>query len=196
MLTFAAAVFFLIITPGPGVLSTAGVGSGFGVRAGALYVTGLWLGNNLVGLAVVSGLTATMLAVPSIRMLLLWASVAYLFYLAVRIALAGSRIAFIERREPPGIGGGLMLQAINPKCYAVNTTFFSGFAFFPDSVLLEIVIKFAIINVIWIPIHFLWLAAGISIRKLQLPSRIQLTVNIFMALSMLLVVALAALAPS
>jgi threonine/homoserine/homoserine lactone efflux protein len=196
MLTFAAAVFFLIITPGPGVLSTAGVGSGFGVRAGALYVTGLWLGNNLVGLAVVSGLTATMLAVPSIRMLLLWASVAYLFYLAVRIALAGSRIAFIERREPPGIGGGLVLQAINPKCYAVNTTFFSGFAFFPDSVLLEIVIKFAIINVIWIPIHFLWLAAGISIRKLQLPSRIQLTVNIFMALSMLLVVALAALAPS
>ncbi len=196
MLTFAAAVFFLIITPGPGVLSTAGVGSGFGVRAGALYVTGLWLGNNLVGLAVVSGLTATMLAVPSIRMLLLWASVAYLFYLAARIALAGSRIAFIERREPPGIGGGLMLQAINPKCYAVNTTFFSGFAFFPDSVLLEIVIKFAIINVIWIPIHFLWLAAGISIRKLQLPSRIQLTVNIFMALSMLLVVALAALAPS
>jgi len=196
MLTFAAAVFFLIITPGPGVLSTAGVGSGFGVRAGALYVTGLWLGNNLVGLAVVSGLTATMLAVPSIRMLLLWASVAYLFYLAVRIALAGSRIAFIERREPPGIGGGLMLQAINPKCYAVNTTFFSGFAFFPDSVLLEIVIKFAIINVIWIPIHFLWLAAGISIRKLQLPSRIQFTVNILMALSMLLVVALAALAPS
>ncbi len=196
MLTFAAAVFFLIITPGPGVLSTAGVGSGFGVRAGALYVTGLWLGNNLVGLAVVSGLTATMLAVPSIRMLLLWASVAYLFYLAARIALAGSRIAFIERREPPGIGGGLVLQAINPKCYAVNTTFFSGFAFFPDSVLLEIVIKFAIINVIWIPIHFLWLAAGISIRKLQLPSRIQFTVNILMALSMLLVVALAALAPS
>jgi len=89
-----------------------------------------------------------------------------------------------------------VLQAINPKCYAVNTTFFSGFAFFPDSVLLEIVIKFAIINVIWIPIHFLWLAAGISIRKLQLPSRIQFTVNILMALSMLLVVALAALAPS
>ena len=196
MLTFAAAVFFLIITPGPGVLSTAGVGSGFGVRAGALYVTGLWLGNNLGGLAVVSGLTATMLAVPSIRTLLLWASVAYLFYLAMRIALAGSRIAFIERREPPGIGGGLMLQAINPKCYAVNTTFFSGFVFFPDSVLLEIVIKFAIINVIWIPIHFLWLAAGISIRKLQLPSRIQFTVNILMALSMLLVVALAAVAPS
>ncbi|MCH1465812.1 MAG: LysE family translocator, partial [Alphaproteobacteria bacterium] len=30
MLTFALAVFLLIATPGPGVLSTAGVGSAFG----------------------------------------------------------------------------------------------------------------------------------------------------------------------
>ncbi|MGB0853473.1 MAG: LysE family translocator, partial [Pikeienuella sp.] len=35
MLTFAAAVFFLLITPGPGVLSLAGVGASFGYRAGA-----------------------------------------------------------------------------------------------------------------------------------------------------------------
>ncbi|MEC8551875.1 MAG: LysE family translocator, partial [Pseudomonadota bacterium] len=32
MLTFAAAVFLLIVTPGPGVLSTAGVGAAFGWR--------------------------------------------------------------------------------------------------------------------------------------------------------------------
>ncbi len=194
MLTFAAAVFFLIITPGPGVLSTAGVGSGYGARAGALYVTGLWLGNNLVGLAVVSGLTAAMLAIPSVRVVLLWASVAYLFYLAARIAFAGARIAFIEKSRPPGISGGLLLQVINPKCYAVNATFFSGFAFLHETPLLEIAVKFAIINVIWIPIHFLWLGAGVTIRRMQLPSRIQRTINIVMALSMLLVVALAAFA--
>ena len=41
MLTFAAAVFFLIVTPGPGVLSTAGVGSGYGYRPGLEYA---WLG--------------------------------------------------------------------------------------------------------------------------------------------------------
>ena len=32
MLTFAVACFFILITPGPGVLSTAGVGSAFGRR--------------------------------------------------------------------------------------------------------------------------------------------------------------------
>ena len=133
MLTFAAAVFFLIITPGPGVLSTAGVGSGYGVRAATLYIGGLWLGNNLVALGVVSGLTAAMLAEPSIRTVLLYASACYLLYLATRIALAGSKIAFIERSKAPGIAGGLMLQVINPKSYAVNTTFFSGFAFLPQN---------------------------------------------------------------
>ena len=47
MLTFAAAVFFLIITPGPGVLSTAGVGAAFGARAGTRYVLGLFIAGPL-----------------------------------------------------------------------------------------------------------------------------------------------------
>lgn len=32
MLTFAAAVLFLIVTPGPGALSAVGVGSAYGMR--------------------------------------------------------------------------------------------------------------------------------------------------------------------
>ena len=71
MLGFAAAVFFLIVTPGPGVLSTAGVGSGFGFRAGLAYVGGLFAGNNLVALAVVSGIAMalSMLAVVALAAL-------------------------------------------------------------------------------------------------------------------------------
>ena len=38
MLTFALAVLLLIATPGPGVLSTAGVGAAFGWRPGLSYV--------------------------------------------------------------------------------------------------------------------------------------------------------------
>ena len=86
MLTFAAAVFFLIITPGPGVLSTAGVGAGFGFRPGSRYVFGLFLGTNLVALAVVSGLAALILADARIRTLLFVLSFGYLTYLAIRIA--------------------------------------------------------------------------------------------------------------
>jgi len=191
MLTFAAAVFFLIITPGPGVLTTAGVGSAFGARPGTRYVLGLFIGTNMVALAVVTGLAAVILAEPAIRTVLFALSTAYLLYLALRIAAAGSRIAFIETRNPPGVLNGIALQMINPKAYAVNTTLFSGFPFFPDNLLAETLTKFLIVNAIWIPIHFLWLWMGISLHRLDLSERAHRRINIGMSLSMLAVVALA-----
>ena len=191
MLTFAAAVFFLIITPGPGVLSTAGVGSAFGARPGTRYVTGLWLGNNLVALAVVMGITAVILADPRIRAVLFLASTGYLLYLALRIAMAGSKVAFIEASTPPGMFNGLALQMINPKAYAVHTTLFSGFTFLPGNLAMETVSKFLILNAIWIPIHFLWLYLGITLRQLNMSERTLRIINVAMSLSMLAVVALA-----
>ncbi len=195
MLAFALAVFFLIISPGPGVLSLAGVGAAFGTRHGARYMVGLFIGNNLVCLAVISGLAAVMLADQRVRTVFYVASVAYLAYLAFRVAFAGSRLAFIERASPPGIRGGILLQAINPKAYAVNTVFFSGFAFLAGNPTLEIAIKLLILNGIWTVIHTFWLWLGIALRQLDLSPKRQRTINIAMAASMLVVVALAALAP-
>ena len=191
MLTFAAAVFFLIATPGPGVLSTAGVGSAFGARAGARYVLGLFIGTNIVSLGVISGVAAVVLAWPPLRVALFAASIAYLLYLALRIATAGTKVAFIPATREPGIVDGLALQAINPKAYAVNTTLFSGFAFLPGAPLAEVAIKLLILNAIWLPLHFAWLGAGIGLRRLDLAPATQRAINIGMAASMLLVVGLA-----
>jgi len=191
MLEFAAAVFFLIITPGPGVLSIAGVGSGYGYRAGLAYLVGLWLGNNLVAALVISGVAAAAFTLPWLRTMLLWGSALYLLWLAAKIAFAGARIAFIHSENAPGLWNGLALQPINPKAYAVNTALFSGFAFLPASLAAETAIKLAIFNVIWVPIHLIWLAAGVTLRRLDLAPGIQRAINAAMALSMLIVVGIA-----
>ena len=191
MLTFAGAVFLLIITPGPGVLSAAGMGSAYGFRPGLRYLVGLFIGTNLVGFAVISGLAAIILSVPAVRTIFLVASMGYLLYLAYRIAFAGSRVAFIEAKTPPGIPSGVLLQVINPKAYAVNTTLYMGFAFYPDSFLFEMTAKVLIMNAIWIPIHLVWLYAGASLHRLNLSDRAQFRINVLMALSMLGVVVLA-----
>ncbi len=191
MLEFAAAVFFLIVTPGPGVLSAAGVGSGFGYRAGLAYVAGLWAGNNLVAALVISGIAAAALAVPWLRTVLLWGSAAYLLWLAAKIAFAGARIAFIHPERAPSFVNGLALQPINPKAYAVNTALFSGFAFLPQDLAAETAIKLVIFNAIWIPIHLAWLWAGVTLRRLDLDPKIQRAINMAMAVSMLIVVAIA-----
>jgi threonine/homoserine/homoserine lactone efflux protein len=193
MVTFAAAVFLLIITPGPGVLSAAGMGSAYGFRPGLRYLVGLFVGSNLVGLAVISGLAAIVLGVPVVRSVLLIASMGYLLYLAGRIGFAGSRVAFIEAKSPPGIPSGILLQVINPKAYAVNTALFTGFAFYPHSFAVETLTKLLILNAIWIPIHLVWLYAGAVLHRLNLSQKIQSRINIVMALSMLGVVVLALL---
>jgi len=192
VLTFAAAVFFLVITPGPGVLTLAGVGSAFGRAAGLRFIAGLWIGHNIVATLVVTGLAALILAEPRLRVVLAVLTIGYLCYLAFRIAFAGARIAFVQRQSAPGIRGALLLQAINPKAYAVNTALFSGFAFMPGNPPAEIALKFLIMNVLWLALHLLWLWAGLTLHRLDLPHRTQRIINIGMAASMLTVVGLAA----
>lgn len=191
MLSFAAAVFFLIVTPGPGVLSVAGMGSAYGFRAGLRYLAGLCLGTNLVALAVITGVAAVILNFPLVSGILFAASTAYLFYLAARIAFAGSEIAFSEAKNPPGLLSGIALQSVNPKAYVVNTVLFTGFAFPQTSLALEPLIKLSIMNGIWIPIHLAWLYAGVALRRLDLSRKRQRLINVGMAISMLGAIALA-----
>ena len=190
MLTFAAAFFFLVVTPGPGVLSTAGVGASYGYRAGLAYVLGLFLGTNMVAAAVISGLAAIAFAYPPLKLVLTVASTAYLLYLAARIAFAGAKVGFIHPANAPGWKDGILLQAINPKAYAVNTWIFTGIAIGGLSATGEVIAKLVIANAIWIPIHLAWLAAGVAIRRMDLPARTQRRVNYAMAASMLVVVGL------
>ncbi|MEM9270618.1 MAG: LysE family translocator [Pseudomonadota bacterium] len=190
MLTFLAAVFFLIITPGPGVLSTAGVAVSFGARAGLSYVLGLFLGNALVMGMVISGLAALVFALPGARPVLVVVSTAYLLYLAWRIATSGNRLGFIHPKAAPGVWAGFALQPINPKAYVVNTALFANFPFEGVSLGWETALKFLLINAIWVPIHLIWLALGLWLRRLDLPPQIQRAVNFAMATSMLGVVGL------
>ena len=193
MLTFAFSVFLLIVTPGPGVLSTAGFGAAYGFNKSLRYVFGLFLGTNLVFFAVATGLIAILLSLPSLRIFLLILSTCYLFYLASKIALAGSKISFIKAKSPPGIISGILLQAINPKAYVVNTTFVSGFAFYQSSFAVELIIKFFIMNSIWLPLHLLWLYVGTVLYELNLSNRNQRIINLMMSISMVIVVVISIL---
>ena len=190
MINFAIVSFLMFVTPGPGVLSLAGVGAAFGWRQGFVYMAGLFVGHVLVSLAVITGLATIILAEPIVRTILLFCSVGYLGYLALQIALAGSKIGFIKMLKAPGFVAGMSLQFINPKAYAVHTTFFTGFAFYPSSFAVEISLKLIILNTTWLLLHTLWLYAGYRLHELQLSSRVQKWINILMALCLCVVISL------
>jgi threonine/homoserine/homoserine lactone efflux protein len=191
MLSFATALLAILGSPGPGVLSLAGVGSAFGYRAAWAYGTGLFVGSNLVMLAAATGLAALLLARQDIRLIFMILSSGYLLYLASRVALAGSKIGFIEATHPPGFWGAIVLQVFNPKAYAVGVFTFSNYPFWPESLIVEIALKFVILNAIWIPIHIIWMWAGVSLGQLNLAPRIQRTINLVMAAALIAVVLVA-----
>ena len=83
------------------------------------------------------------------------------------------------------------MQFINPKAYVVATTLFSGFAFMSDHPGWEIVTKLILFNAIWIPVHLIWLGAGVKLHELNLSHRTQRMINIAMAGAMLIVVGIA-----
>ncbi len=188
MLTFALALLAILGSPGPGVLSLAGVGAAFGYRPAWAYGIGLFIGSNLVMLAAATGLAAVLLAQPQLRVAFAVLSAGYLLYLAFRVAFAGSKIGFIEATRPPGLWGAIVLQIFNPKAYAVGIVVFSNFPFWPQNLLVEIILKFIVLNAIWIPIHIIWMWAGVTLRRLDLPPHVQRTINIVLAVALVLVV--------
>ena len=50
MIAYIIISFLMMVTPGPGVLSLAGVGAGFGWKVGMMYLIGLFFGTNGVAL--------------------------------------------------------------------------------------------------------------------------------------------------
>jgi len=192
MIEFILAALFLMGTPGPGVLSVAGTGAAYGFKDGLRYVFGLLIGNSGVAVLVITGIAAIVMSVPYLREVLLLLSVFYIGYLAYKIAASGAQIAFMKPPKPPSFWDGIALQFVNPKCYAVNASFYLGFALY-DNIITEAIIKFIILTVIWIPLHLMWLWFGVTIRRLDLPEKTQRKINILMAIAMLLVVVLALL---
>ena len=190
MINFAVAVFFLIITPGPGVLSVAGVGAAFGYRSGIRYILGLCLGTNMVALAVVTGLATIVLANYPLRLIFMLYSSSYLLFLAYKIAWSSTNISFSQSERKPGILAGVLLQLVNPKAYAVNTAMYAGFLIYPESLSFEIGIKFLIMNLIWFPIHLFWLFLGVYLKSLNLSPKLQFRINFLMAGALVIVVIL------
>jgi len=67
---------------------------------------------------------------------------------------------------------------------------FSSFAFYPENFAIETGLKLLINNAMWIPIHVLWLYAGVKVNQLDLSAQTHKMINFVMAGCLLAVVGL------
>lgn len=193
MIAYIIISFLMMVTPGPGVLSLAGVGAGFGWRVGMMYLIGLFIGTNGVALLVVLGFKQFLFEIEGVELTFLFLSLSYLSFLSWRIATSDNKTGFKQSLKAPKLYEGIFLQFVNPKAYVVQGHLFVVLSLGISSYNAEIITKFIIVNSIWIPIHLLWLWLGISLKKWSLASKKQTLVNRAMGLALFAVVILSAI---
>ena len=191
MLTFSLAVTLLMLTPGPAVLMIANIGVNFDFRKGVPFVFGVIVGANVVALSVVLGIASVINTYTLLRLILLIISSIFIFYLAVKILMQNSAKETTSNFKKINFYDGLVLQILNPKNYIVQITLFSGFLIWNDNFILEAFIKLVIANMIWFPMHLLWLLLGVTLKKMQLSRKSLKILNTVMAGSLLSFIAMA-----
>ena len=152
-------------TPGPATISLTAAGSAYGVRRSLTYLAGIIAGTTVVLLAVATGITAALLAVPAVRPILIAAGAGYIVWLAYHIASAPPLTAQGEGSVAPGLAGGALLGVANPKAWIAIAAVFAS-ARLAGGAALDAAAKAAVLTVMIVLINTTWLAAGASLAPL------------------------------
>jgi threonine/homoserine/homoserine lactone efflux protein len=176
-------------SPGPATISLTAAGSAYGVRRSLGYLAGIVLGTTFVLLAVASGITFALLAVPALRIALIALSAAYIVWLAYRIATAPA-LAGATAARPPTIAAGALLGAANPKAWIAIAAVFASVRV-ASGAAADAGAKIVLLAAMIVAINTLWLLAGASIAPLlRDPGRAR-TVNVALAIALVAATALA-----
>jgi len=175
---FLLAALALTASPGPANFSLAAMGAAFGARRSLAYQAGSIAGMVVIMAVTASGLAALLLAVPGVREAAVIAGLAYILWLAWKIATAPPRVGAApdQPARPPTAAGGLVMQLANPKAYAAVAALFSGFVLAADP-LADALWKAAVLLG---PILFattLWVHLGALLARLVTRPRTQRWVN-------------------
>jgi threonine/homoserine/homoserine lactone efflux protein len=152
-------------TPGPATISLTAAGSTYGMRRSLGYLLGIVAGTVVVLVAVATGITAALLAVPAVRPALLAAGAAYILWLAYHIATAPPLTGRAAAVAAPGLAGGALLGVANPKAWIAIAAVFAS-ARLAHGAAADAAAKVAVLSVLIVVINATWLAAGSSLAPL------------------------------
>jgi threonine/homoserine/homoserine lactone efflux protein len=167
-------------SPGPATISLTAAGSAYGVRRSLGYLFGIIVGTTIVLLAVATGITAALLAVPALRTVLIGVSAAYLLWLAYHIATAPPLGDQTADSRAPSLAGGTLLGIANPKAYvAIAAVYASAHA--GTRQVEDAVAKVVILTAMIVLINGTWLLIGSFFAPLLRDARRARIINIGLA---------------
>ena len=178
----AALVAFAFVTsatPGPNNMMLMASGANFGFRRTIPHMLGVGLGFVAMVVLVGAGLTHVFDAYPVSYTVLQAVSVAYLLYLAWKIATAAPLADTARRGTPITFVQAALFQWVNPKAWAMALTAISVYA--PSQSPGAIVLVAAVFGAVNLPTVTSWTVLGQQMRRfLTNPTRLRVF-NVVMA---------------
>jgi threonine/homoserine/homoserine lactone efflux protein len=160
-LTFAVVAS---VTPGPNNIMLLASGANFGFRRTLPHLLGVILGFGLMVLLVGLGLAAALARFPTLFTLARIAGIAYLVYLAIKIARADGIGADGARATPMSFAQAIAFQWINPKGWSMAVSAVTAYA--PtDHARTAVVVFTAIFIAIGVPNSALWTGMGVALKR-------------------------------
>lgn len=178
-IAFAAFAFVTVATPGPNNLMLMASGANFGFGRTLPHILGVGLGFSFMVAVVGAGLGRLFETYPAIHAAMKIASVAYLVFLAWKIARSAGVGEGSATARPFTFLQAAGFQWINPKAWAMALTAVSAYA--PGREPAAILLVALVYAGIGLPTISLWVVAGREIRRFLTDLRHLRIFNIAMA---------------
>jgi threonine/homoserine/homoserine lactone efflux protein len=176
--------FVTSVTPGPNNMMLLASGVNFGLRRTVPHMLGISLGHALMVFLVGLGLASIFTAWPPALTVLKLASVAYMLWLAWKIAQAGAPGSGKAAAQPMTFLQAAAFQWVNPKAWAMALGAVAAYVPTPSVQAYALVaLVFSAVN---LPSVTVWAAAGQAVRRwLEGPGRLRVF-NVTMAVLLVL----------
>ena len=156
----AGFAFVTSITPGPNNLMLLASGTRFGWRRSLPHLLGISFGFGVMLLLVGLGLGEAFTRLPGLHGLLKWVSLAYLLYLAFKVATAPPPQADGSATgRPMGFTAAALFQVVNPKAWAMALTAVTAYGTLG---VLPLTVVFVLVN---LPCCGSWALLGEHMRR-------------------------------
>jgi len=161
------------ISPGPVNIVALSAGAQYGFSASMRHVTGATFGFTLLLLLTGFGLHELLSHWPYLTKTILWAGVAFLFFMAYKLAIDDGRLKVGSTKKGPSLIYGAVMQWLNPKAWLASLAGMGAYVASGDGML---VWQFAAIYfVICYGSIACWAYAGTFLGQyVQDPSRVRL----------------------
>lgn len=154
-----------LFTPGPNNVMLTASGVNFGFRRSVPHMSGIAVGFSVMNLAVGLGLGGVFDTYPQIHVGLKYVSVAYLLFLAWKIATADAAKSGQAGGQPLSFIQAAAFQWVNPKAWAIAVSAVATFTTIGGDLVVEVALMSLIFLLLSVPSTSTWALFGTVIAR-------------------------------